>query len=467
MTAADARELDRRLDGEVLTPASAEFESARRPFVARYDDLVPEVITRCASAEDIAAAIDFARRHGLHVAVRGGGHCYAGRSSTTGVLIDLAPMDHVRVADGAASIGAGARLGTIYEALLRDDVTIAGGSCPTVGIAGLTLGGGLGILGRRYGLTCDRLLAARVVLADGSVVDCDADHLSDLFWGLRGGGAGRLGVVTSLTFEPVPAPTMTNFRLTWTLSTAASLVETWQRWAPDAPDELAASLLLRRPAEPEEPPTAEVIGAMVGTERDTDDLLAEVITGAGSDPVSAFREQMSYRNTRRFWDELASVDGGPVRHEYLQVRSEFFRRPLDAGTVAGLVADLTSAHRPGQQRELDFSPWGGAYNRVPTTATAFAHRDERFLLKVSVDIPADAPPEERTAARSWLRESATMAYANGSGRVFPNFADPELDDWSPSYHGENRERLLEVKAAYDPDDLFHPMRSGRPGPPAR
>ena len=133
------------------------------------------------------------------------------------------------------------------------------------------------------------------MLADGSVVDCDADHLSDLFWGFRGGGAGRLGVVTSLTFEPVPAPTMTNFRLAWTLSTAASLVETWQRWAPDAPDELAASLLLRRPAEPEEPPTAEVIGAMVGTERDTDDLLAEVIAGAGSDPVSAFREQMSYR----------------------------------------------------------------------------------------------------------------------------------------------------------------------------
>jgi Berberine and berberine like len=176
---------------------------------------------------------------------------------------------------------------------------------------------------------------------------------------------------------------------------------------------------------------------------------------------------MSYGNTRRFWDELASVDGRPVRHEYLQVRSEFFRRPLDAGTVTGLVADLTSAHRPGQQRELDFSPWGGAYNRVPTTATAFAHRDERFLLKISVDIPADAPAEERTAARSWLRESAAMAYADGSGRVFPNFADPELDDWSPSYHGENRERLLEVKAAYDPDDLFHPMQSGRPGPPAR
>jgi FAD/FMN-containing dehydrogenase len=181
-------------------------------------------------------------------AVRGGGHCFAGRSSTTGVVIDVSPMTGVRVGGDRAVIGTGARLAEVYDALAAYGRTIPAGCGPTVGIAGLTLGGGLGILGRRYGLTCDSLLAASVVLADGRVIDAD----DDLLWALRGGGAP--GVVTSLTFTTVPAPDSTAFRLTFPAPAATDVLDAWQHALPDFDDAVAPSLVITAPAEPALPP---------------------------------------------------------------------------------------------------------------------------------------------------------------------------------------------------------------------
>ena len=163
-------------------------------------------IVSCASPEDVGEAISVARRHGLELATRAGGHSFAAHSSTRGVLVDVTPMRSVTVAGGVATVGAGARLGEVYQALQEHDLTIPGGTCPPVGVAGLTLGGGLGILGRMYGVTSDHLVGAEVVLADGRLLHCDDHHHQDLFWALRGAGAGNLGVVASLVFRAVPAP---------------------------------------------------------------------------------------------------------------------------------------------------------------------------------------------------------------------------------------------------------------------
>ena len=165
-----------------------------RPPIPLLEHLRPQAIARCRSAADVAEALAHARRHGLAVAARSGGHCFGGRSSTEGLLVDVGPMNGVTVGDGVATIGAGARLGEVYDALDAHGLTIAGGCGPTVGIAGLTLGGGLGILGRTYGLTCDQLLGAEVVLADGRVLEVSD---GDLLWALRGAGGGRFGVVTA------------------------------------------------------------------------------------------------------------------------------------------------------------------------------------------------------------------------------------------------------------------------------
>src|SRR5215218_5502388 len=175
----------------VLRPGSPEYEAHRAPPIARFADARPAAIARCASATDVAEALALARREGYAVAVRSGGHDFGGRSSGDGLVLDVAPMAGVTVGDGVATVGAGARLGDVYAALAAEGVTIAAGCGPDVGISGLTLGGGLGILGRAHGLTCDQVLGARVVLADGSLVECDASREPDLFWLLRGAGAGR------------------------------------------------------------------------------------------------------------------------------------------------------------------------------------------------------------------------------------------------------------------------------------
>ena len=286
--------LDASIEGEVIYPESPEYESVRRPAWAQYENVRPVAVVRCRTPTDVAGSLAVARRLDLEVAPRGGGHCFAGRSATGGLVIDLSPMSSVAESDGIATVGAGARLGEIDERLAKDALAIPAGSCPAVGIAGLTLGGGLGILGRTYGLTSDQLVQAQVVLADGRVVECDERREEGLFWALRGAGAGQFGVVTSFSFRAVPAPDLTCFRLVWPLAKAADLLEVWQSWAPSAPDELAASLLLNVPADPERPPTATLFGSSLGAKDETERLLEELVVGAGEDPTSTTIEYLQY-----------------------------------------------------------------------------------------------------------------------------------------------------------------------------
>ncbi len=428
----------------------------RKPAWAQYEDVRPEAVVVCSTPADVAATITFARRSGAEVVARSGGHCFAGRSSTRGILIDLSDMRSVSVAAGVVTVEAGALLGDIYERLDEQGLTIAAGACPSVGIAGLTLGGGLGILGRRYGLTCDRLVGAEVVLADGRIVDCDEQREADLFWALRGAGGGQLGIVTSFRFRTVPADELTCFKLVWLYPHAATAVERWQEWAPDALDGLAASLLLNAPGSLVEP-VVTLFGAMLATKTETAGTLDELIVSLGAEPISATVEQMSHGNAKSFLAEHAPGAEGqddPSRPSLMFSKSEFFRGPLPPDAIAALVGALAAGRVSGQARELDFTPWGGAYNRTAADATAFAHRSERFLLKHAAVLDADAPAHERDAARDWAARSWSLVHPHGSGGVFPNFPDPDLTDWARAYYGANYERLARVKARYDPDDAF-------------
>ena len=215
--------------GELVAAGSAEYDSVRRPQVARFDDVRPQAVVRCRAPEDVAQALAFAGE-GLHIALRSGGHCFAGRSSTTGVVIDVSGMHEVSLSDGTVTVGAGTRLGDVYDALAAHGRTIAARCGPTVGIAGLTLGGGLGILGRSHGLTADQLVSARAVLADGSIVDCDEHRHEDLFGGLRGAGGGQFAAVTQLVLRTFHAPRATGFHLVWPWTAAAGWRTKSQSW---------------------------------------------------------------------------------------------------------------------------------------------------------------------------------------------------------------------------------------------
>ena len=206
----------------------------------------------CRTPQDVVEAIAFARRSGIEVAVRSGGHDFAGRSSGPGIVLDLTPMHSLEVSNGLATVGPGFRLGDLYAALAQHEVTIPGGCGATVGIGGQALGGGLGLLGRSRGLTSDQLVAAEVVLADGRVVVRRQRH-EDLFWALRGAGAQGLGVVTRLTLRTVAEPAATSFHLKWPYELASAQIAAWQEWSPTGPDELAAPARHRRRGGPRRP----------------------------------------------------------------------------------------------------------------------------------------------------------------------------------------------------------------------
>jgi hypothetical protein len=180
-------------------------------------------------------------------------------------------------------------------------------------------------------------------------------------------------------------------------------MEAWQGWSPVGPDELAASLLLTAPDEPDRPPVVNVFGAMLGTRSNTEELLDDLVVRAGTDPASVSLEHASYRETKRYLAEHGPGDDRPQGHPYS--RSEYFRRPLPAEAIESLVETFSKERVAGQSRELDFTPWGGAYNRVPAEATAFAHRGELFLLKHAVTVEPDAEAVEKEAALSWLGRS--------------------------------------------------------------
>jgi FAD/FMN-containing dehydrogenase len=441
------------LEGEVVLPGSPRYDAVRRPQIPRFHDVRPQAVVLCRTPEDVVEAVAFARRSGIEVAIRSGGHDFAGRSSGPGMVLDLAPMQSLEVSDGLATVGPGFRLGDLYTALAGHEVTIPGGCGATVGIGGQALGGGLGLLGRSRGLTSDQVVAAQVVLVDGRVVECDEERHGDLFWALRGAGAQGLGVVTRLTLRTVPEPEATSLHLKWPYERAAALIAAWQEWSPTGPDGLAASLLVTVDGEAGADPVVHLFGSMIGSETETVALLDEFVSLAGQDPASSERAHMRYGSLKGYLAERGpgdqeDEDGRPY------MKSEFFREPLPAGAVETLVELFVQGRRPGEARKLDFMPWGGAYNRVPADATAFPHREELFLLEHSVVVPAGFDAAATEAARAWLSDSWELVHPSGSGGVYANFPDTDLPDEHRAYWGGNLERVRAVKEKYDPDGVF-------------
>jgi FAD/FMN-containing dehydrogenase len=454
-------ELSGAVGGEVIVPGHPDYEAVRKPAMARFEDVRPAAVVRCKTPIDVSAAVRFARRARMPLSIRSGGHSVAGHSSTEGILIDVTPMRRISVSDGVATVGAGVRLGELYEALDEHGMTIPAGCGPSVGIAGLTLGGGIGILGRRYGLTCDRLLGAQVVLADGRVIQCDEKQEPDLFWALRGAGGGNFGVVTSLVFATVPAPDTTVFHHRWPIANAAALVDSWQKWAPDAPDDVDATLRLTGGAHGE--PQVELFGAVLGDETRTAQRLDAFLSRARLKPAASWSRQTAYPFAKRQLNELDQHEGSSApdanRKGRIYAKSEFFRRSLDRKTIGALVAGLYQETAGARVREVAFMPWGGAYNRVAFDASAFPHRNERFLIQHLLETDPDISKAEGEAARTWLQRSWALLHPSGSGGVYPNFPDPDLPDPGHAYYRDNYKRLLNVKAIYDPDNVFNFQQS--------
>ena len=461
-TNADWTALAARLStGKLLRPGDRGYRQAKQLFEPQFDVLQPAGIAYCGDPADVAACLDFVRRFKLSVRVRSGGHSYAGWSSVTGGLVlDVSPMDSVSVSDHSARVGAGVDLIRFYESLAAQGRAVPGGSCPTVGISGLTLGGGIGVLSRLYGLTCDNMSAVQVVTADGSVLDCDQTLNSDLYWACRGGGGGNFGVATAFTFRTRQLAELDVFYLSWPWSQAARVVAAWQSWAPHAPDALWSTLHLTGLIGGQ--PQVTVGGTFVGSGLPAH--LADFFHLVGTTPsltsvrTESFLDAMLYEAGCPDVRACHTGTGGQLSRVPAFAKSDFFTRPLSDDGITALLSGIErlTAIRgaAGGSGSIAFDALGGAVNRVSPAATAFVHRDALFLAQYYTSWTWPGTGTGVANQHRWLRSYYNSLHPYASGQAYQNYIDPELTDWQRAYYGTNYPQLTQVKAKYDPANLF-------------
>jgi FAD binding domain/Berberine and berberine like len=422
---------------------------------------------------DVAASITFARERGIAFTARCGGHSYGGYSVCDGLVIDVSPMAAVTPRqDGTATVGAGTTLIEVAAGLDAAGEMIPGGTCGSVGISGLTMGGGQGVTDRRFGLTCDSLTGATVVTADGKVLTCDQVTNADLFWALRGGGGGNFGVVTAFTFRTHDVDRITIFGLSWPWSAAADVLDAWQSWGPAAPPELWSSCRVRWI--PSAGPSVSVGGAWLGSPDRLAARLNGLTSAVGSAPSSKTASTMPYLQAAL---SLAGCGGHPVSacrlttksppgilpRQAAIARSDFFDGPMRSSVRDDALSTIESrggnAALSRQAGGMLLDAWGGAIAQVGADATAFPHRQASFLAQEFVTFRGTPSPSVLAENRTWLNGLWSSLRPSASGAAYVNYIDPSLKGWQVAYYGANLDRLIRVKRTYDPDDAFTFARS--------
>ncbi|MER6025331.1 FAD-binding oxidoreductase [Streptomyces sp. NPDC001851] len=456
--------LARDLDGPLIRPGDATWKTAHQLYNTRFDGLKPAAVAYAAHTDDIRTTLAYAHAHNIRVSIRNGGHSYAGYSSGDNRLIlDVSRLNRIRVSGGQAVVGAGSKLIDVYRALAAKGVTIPAGSCPTVGVSGLVLGGGHGVASRAYGLTCDSLTQATLITADGTQVTADAKNHSDLFWALRGAGNGNFGVVTELHFRTHPAPQAVTAYLTWPWAKAAAVLKAWQEWGPSQPDEIWSSLHLA--ATPGGTPTISVACFSLGTYGELQNAVDRLAHAAGANATSVSLRRRGYEEAMEIYagcssfstDAQCHLPGstpgrspqGKLGRETYAARSDFFDRSLSAAGIQTVLRQISSVRGGGGS--IAFTALGGAVNRVSPTATAFVHRRSRMLAQYIASWGAGA---SGGSAQSWLTSAHQAMAPYASGAAYQNYTDATLRDWKKAYYGDAVSRLGKVKQQYDPARFF-------------
>ena len=424
------------IDTLAVRPGDADYDRARTTIAG---SAAPSVVLRPTSAEEVAACLGHARDLGLPLAVRSGGHNVLGFGNIDGgAVLDLAHLDGVDVLDGRlVRIGAGVRWGAAANALAAHGLALSSGDTASVGVGGLTQAGGIGWLVRKHGLTIDSLVAAEVVTADGRVVRASATENADLFWALRG-GAGNFGVVTSFDFVAAEVSTVHFGTITFALDDVAGMVGRWGETMAGAPEELTSQLTFM-------PSFGDFPGGVV-----VHACLASADTAALA-PLRAIGTVLAEDVAeRRYADVLEDVQPPPG-----------IRRVVDNTLVESVgpgLADAIGAAYAGGGRAVFLRSLGGAFGRVGSADTAFAHRGAQALVVSAAILPADATDEQVARARAaW---EPVGAHGLGSYAGFLGSDEPEhvLSLWPyPTLA-----RLREVKRAWDPENLFRRNFNIRP-----
>ena len=444
---ATVQELREAVRGDVITPADEAYAEASRIWNGAHDGHTPALVVRCTGAADVMAAVGFARSNDLAVAVRGGGHSIAGFSTVDGgIVIDLGAMADVRVDPVArrASVGGGAVWADVDHETQAHGLATTGGLVSATGVAGFTLGGGIGWLMRKAGLACDNLAAADVVTANGRLVHASETENPELLWGLRGGG-GNFGIVTQFEFDLHPlGPMVYAGPIFYPAGAARALLRTLREWG--APDEITALVNLTAapplPVIPEEWHGRKVVAllaASTGPLEEGPALVAPLREVA--EPIADLLGPMPYRMLQTLLDPLWPTG----THAYFKATN--LSRLDDA-----VVDELCAVHQdaPGPQCEIHVHQMGGAMGRVPVDATAFPERSMPYVLNA---VTGYHDPSAADAHREWARAVIGAAGAASTGRAYVNFQG-DLNNARASYGEETYSRLAALKATYDPTNVF-------------
>ncbi|HEY8177235.1 MAG TPA: FAD-binding oxidoreductase [Candidatus Limnocylindria bacterium] len=443
--------------GKLVLPGEAGYEE-RRGIWNRMIDRRPALFARCASTEDAQRALAFAREHGLPVSIMGGGHNVSGSALVDdGVVIDHGLRRGVELSADRTqvSVEPGALLGDLDAATVPHGVAVPIGINTTTGLAGLTLGGGIGWLMRAHGLTCDRLVGAEVVLADGSLVQVDEATQPDLLWALRGGG-GNFGIVTRFEFATVPMPeAVLAGMLAFPLEDGVRVLRAYRDWTAESPNSLTTIVALRTvlplPALPVEVHGRRMVGigvCFVGDPPDDDALLAPL--RALGTPLYDSVARKPFTVHQEMFD--ASV---PPRNGY------YWKSHFLAGLTDGAIETAVDHHLRAPQ------PWsysllgqlGGATAQVATDATAYPHREAPFFININ---GVDDDPAHDDEVIAWTRETFDALAPFSTGGVYVNFVGNEGDERVRAAYGPAYERLARIKARYDPDNVFSTNQNVRP-----
>jgi hypothetical protein len=443
-------------EGRVIVPDDADYDRARQVFYGGFEKK-PAVIIRPVDAAEVARVVALARERGLELAVRGGAHSTAGHSTTDGgIVLDLGDMKalDIDVEGRTAWAEAGLTAGEYTTAAAAHGLATGFGDTGSVGIAGLTLGGGVGYLVRKWGLTIDDLLAAELVTADGRILGVDDEHHPDLFWALRGGG-GNFGVVTRLKFRLHELDGVVGGMLV--LPATAEVVQGFIAAAEAAPEELSTiANVMAGPPMPFLPPEAAgklIVMAMLvyaGPAEDGERAIAPF--RALATPMADMLQPMPY-------PRIYPPEEGEF-HPTAVARTMFIDH-VDGATAKTIVDYLERSDAP--MRAAQLRVLGGAMARVPVEATAYAHRHSRIMVNVAAFYQ---DPEDRAARQAWVDEFEA-ALDQGDAGAYVNFlADEGPARVRQAYPGPTWDRLVEVKRRYDPTNLFRSNQNIPPTPGA-
>jgi FAD/FMN-containing dehydrogenase len=445
---ATVQELRETLRGEVVAPSDAGYAEAARIWNGAHDGR-PALVVRCTGAADVIAAVGFARSSGLPLAVRGGGHSVAGFSTVhDGIVIDLSRMNDVRVDAAArrATVGGGAVWADVDHETQAHGLATTGGLVSSTGVAGFTLGGGIGWTMRKFGLGCDNLVAADVVTADGRLVRASESDNPDLLWGLRGGG-GNFGIVTQLELELHPLrPMVYAGPIFYPADAAGDLLRAFRDWADVAPDEITGLVdLTSAPPLPVIPAEwhGEKVAGFIAASTGPLEAGAALVDGlrAVAEPVADLLGPMPYRAIQTLVDPLWERG----------IRA-YFKASNLSRLDDELVDRLCRLHieAPGPQCEIHVHQMGGAVGRVADGATSFAERSMPFVLNA---VAGWRDPSLGDAHIDWARTVIAACAEASTGRAYVNFLG-DADAARDAYGEETYERLVSLKSEYDPTNVF-------------